>query len=505
MAVDKAYAVPVRYPDRLYIGGEWVAPGGGGLIDVIQPATEDVWVRVAAAGRQDVSRAVAAARQAFDRGPWPRMTPAERAGYMRAIAAGLRERAEDLSYIWSSEMGILHVDAVTRGVRIPGIYDFYAGLADSFEFVERHEPAGGGYGWLVREPVGVVGAIIPWNAAIVAMSWKIAPALLAGCTVVLKSAPEAPVAAYLLAEVAEKAGLPPGVLNIITAEREVSEELVRDPGIDKISFTGSTAAGRRIAGICAERVARVNLELGGKSAALILDDYDIGSAAASLAESATELTGQVCSALTRVIVSKHRHDELVEALSAEFAKVRVGDPFDANTDMGPVAMKRQLDKICGLLDQGREEGAQLAAGGHRPAGLDVGWFIEPTVFGNVDNHSTIARNEIFGPVLSVIPAQSEQDQITIANDSIYGLNSAVFTNDEDRAWEFARQIRSGTVGHNAHRNSHAFAFGGFKQSGIGREGGREGLLPYLETKAVILDREPSRAVTPPTGVSAADE
>src|SRR5690348_7100094 len=504
MADDKAYAVPVRYPDRLYVGGEWVTPGGG-FIDVVQPATEDVWVRVAAAGKEDVSRAVAAARQAFDRGPWPRMTHAERAQYLRAIAAGLRERAEDLSYIWSSEMGILHVDAVTRGARIPGIYDFYAGLADSFEFIERHEPAGGGYGWLVREPVGVVGAIIPWNAAIVAMSWKVAPALLAGCTVVLKSAPEAPVAAYLLAEVAEEAGLPPGVLNIVTADREVSELLVRNPGIDKISFTGSTGAGKRIAAICAERVARVNLELGGKSAALILDDYDIGTAAHSLAASATELTGQVCSALTRVIVSKHRHDELVEALSAEFAKVRVGDPFDANTDMGPVAMKRQLDKICGLLDQGREEGAQLAAGGHRPAGLDVGWFIEPTVFGNVDNHSTIARNEIFGPVLSVIPAQSEQDQITIANDSIYGLNSAVFTNDEDRAWEFARQIRSGTVGHNAHRNSHAFAFGGFKQSGIGREGGREGLLPYLETKAVILDWEPSRAITPPTGVLAANE
>ena len=365
MPVGKTYDVPVKSPDRFYLGGEWVTPSSADLIDVIQPATEDVWVRIAAARTADVSRAVAAARQAFDAGPWPRMTHAQRAEYLRAIAAGLRSRAEDLSYIWSSEMGILHVDAVARGARIPGIYEFYAGLADSFEFVERHEPAGGGYGWLVREPVGVVGAIIPWNAAIVAMSWKIAPALLAGCTVVLKSAPEAPVAAYLLAEVAEQAGLPPGVLNIITADREVSEELVRDPGIDKISFTGSTAAGRRIAGICAERVARVNLELGGKSAALILDDYDIGTAAASLAESATELTGQVCSALTRVIVTKDRHDELVEALSAEFAKVRVGDPFDANTDMGPVAMKRQLDKICGLLEAGREEGAVVAAGGRR--------------------------------------------------------------------------------------------------------------------------------------------
>src|SRR6201981_3291583 len=202
MAVSKAYAVPVKSPDRFYIGGEWVTPSSGDLIDVVQPATEDVWVRVAAARKQDVSRAVAAARQAFDRGPWPRMTHAQRAQYLQAIAAALRERADDLSYIWSSEMGILHVDAVTRGARIPGIYDFSAGRAASFESVERQEPAGGGYGWLVREPVGVVGAIIPWNAAIVAMSWKIAPALLAGCTVVLKSAPAAPVAAYLLAEVA---------------------------------------------------------------------------------------------------------------------------------------------------------------------------------------------------------------------------------------------------------------------------------------------------------------
>jgi len=491
VTLSETYVAPITSPDRFYIGGEWITPSSRDQIDVVQPATEHVWVRVAAARKDDVSRAVAAARQAFDNGPWPRMTPAERAQYLRAIAAGLRERADDLSHIWSSEMGILHVDAVARGARIPGIYEFYAGLADTFDFVERHEPAGGGYGWLVREPVGVVGAIIPWNAAIVAMSFKIAPALLAGCTVVLKSAPEAPVAAYLLAEVAEKAGLPPGVLNIITAEREASEELVRNPGVDKISFTGSTAAGKKIAGICAERVARVNLELGGKSAALILDDYDLETAAASLAASATELTGQVCSALTRVIVSRHRHDALVDALSAAFGKVRVGDPFDANTDMGPVAMKRQLDSINRLVDTGELEGATLAAGGHRPAGLDRGFFIEPTVFGNVDNHSTIARNEIFGPVLTVIPAANELAQIDIANDSIYGLNSAVFTNDEDRAWQFARRIRSGTVGHNAHRNSHAFSFGGFKHSGIGREGGREGLIPYLEAKAVILDREPS--------------
>jgi betaine-aldehyde dehydrogenase len=485
--------VPVGNLDRFYIGGRWVAPASDDRVDVIEPATEDVYASVAYARAADMEAAVAAAREAFDNGPWTRMTHLERAAYLRAIAQGLRDRADDLAAIWASEMGILHVDAQARGARIPGIYDYYAGLAESFEFIERHEPAGGGYGWLVREPVGVVAAIIPWNAAIVAMSLKIAPALLAGCTVVLKSAPEAPVSAYLLADIIDKAGLPPGVFNIVTADRDVSELLVRNPEIDKISFTGSTIAGRKIAGIAAERTARVNLEMGGKSAALILDDYDISAAAASLAESATELTGQVCSALTRVIVTKHRHDEVVEALAAEFAKVRVGDQFDSSSDMGPIAMKRQLDNINRLLTEGVAEGAVLASGGRRPRGLDKGWFIEPTVLGNVDNHSVVARNELFGPVLTVIPAENEEEQVRIANDSIYGLNSAVFTHDENRAWAFARRIRSGTVGHNAHRNSHAFAFGGFKQSGIGREGGREGLLPYLETKAVILDREPTAA------------
>ncbi|MFE4956064.1 aldehyde dehydrogenase [Streptomyces sp. NPDC056653] len=493
MTASKIDAAPLKHPDRFYIGGEWVKPSTSDLIDVIQPATEEVYLQVAEAKPEDVARAVDAARHAFDEGPWPYMTPAERAEYIRAIAEGLRKRQDQIAYTWASEMGILHGDAVVRGARISGIYDFYASLADDFEWVERHTPAGGGCGWLAREPVGVVGAIVPWNAAIVALSFKLAPALIAGCSIVLKSSPESPSAGYLLAEIAEEVGLPAGVVNVVTSHRPASESLVTNPGVDKVSFTGSTVAGKRIAALCADRVARVNLELGGKSAALVLDDYDIEKAAASLADSTMELTGQVCSALTRVIVSKHRHDELVEALSAKFAKVKVGDPFDSASGMGPVAAQRQRDTIERLIGQGQEEGARLAVGGHRPAGLDKGWFIEPTLFGNVDNHSSIARTEVFGPVLSVIPAENEEDQIRIANDSPYGLNSAVFTDDEDRAWKFARRIRSGTVGHNAHRNSHAFAFGGFKQSGIGREGGREGLMPYLEPKAIILDREPSDA------------
>ena len=364
---------------------------------MIQPATEEIYLQVAEAKPADVDRAVAAARLAFDEGPWPFMAPAERAGYLRGIAEGLRKRQAEVAHTWASEMGILHSDAEIRGARIPGIYEFYANLADSFEWVERHTPAGGGYGWLAREPVGVVGAIVPWNAAVVALSFKLAPALLAGCSIVLKSSPEAPSAGYLLAEIAEEIGLPAGVVNIVTAHRPASEALVVNPGVDKVSFTGSTAAGKRIAALCAERVARVNLELGGKSAALILDDYDIEKAAASLADSTMELTGQVCSALSRVIVSKSRHDELVEALSAEFAKVRVGDPFDASNDMGPVAAKRQRDSIEGLIGKGIEEGATLAAGGHRPDGLDRGWFIEPTLFANVDNQSTDRPQRVLRP------------------------------------------------------------------------------------------------------------
>ena len=350
---------------------------------------------------------------------------------------------------------------------------------------------GGKFGLLVREPVGVVGAIIPWNAPLGLITYKIAPALLAGCTVILKASPEAPGEAYVMAEIAEAVGLPPGVLNVVTADREVSELLVRDPRVDKITFTGSTAAGRKIASICGERIARCTLELGGKSAAVILDDMDLTAAATSLARSECFLSGQVCSSLTRIVVSQNRHDELVDALAGIFSQVQVGDPFDAQTHMGPLVAERQRDRVEGYIAKGVSEGATLATGGGRPKHLDRGWFIEPTVFGNVDNSSTIAQEEIFGPVLSVIPAQNEQDAIAIANDTIYGLNASVFTNDVERARDVARQLRSGTVGHNAFRTDFGIAFGGFKQSGIGREGGTEGLHPFLETKTVILEGRPA--------------
>jgi acyl-CoA reductase-like NAD-dependent aldehyde dehydrogenase len=340
--------------------------------------------------------------------------------------------------------------------------------------------------------VGVVGAIIPWNGPVGLIAYKVAPALLAGCTVILKASPEAPGEAYIFAEIAEAIGLPPGVINVVTADREVSELLVTDPRVDKITFTGSTAAGRRIASLCGERIARVTLELGGKSAAVILDDYDISTAAAGITGRACMMTGQVCSSLTRIVVGRDRHDDLVEALSESFSKIQVGSAFDPKSGMGPLAMERQRDRVEGYIAKGIEQGATLATGGHRPEGLDRGWFIEPTVFGNVDNAYTIAQEEIFGPVLSVIPADDEQDAINIANDTVYGLNNSVFTNDAERAYEVARQLRSGTVGQNSFRTDFGIAFGGFKQSGLGREGGREGLLPFLEPKTIILDEEPSQ-------------
>lgn len=483
---------PLRHPDRFYIDGQWVAPSTDARIEVIAPATEETYVRVAAADVADIDRAVAAARAAFDHGPWPRMSHAERAAYLAAIADEVARRASDIARVWPNEMGILHSLAQTYAGGVGSIYKMYAKLAESFPFEEKRRTfSGAKHGLLVREPVGVVGAIIPWNGPISLIALKLAPALLAGCTVVIKASPEAPSHALIMAEVAEAVGIPPGVINVLTADREASEALVRHPGVDKISFTGSSATGKRIASILGERMARYTLELGGKSAALVLDDYDVESAARTLARAVCDMTGQVCAALTRVVVSRRRHDELLAALGEYMSRVVVGDPFDPASEMGPLATRRQRDIVERYIAKGKEEGFTLAAGGGRPRHLTRGFFVEPTVFGNVDNRSVIAREEIFGPVLVVIPADSDEHAIEIANDSPYGLNAAVFTNDAERAYALARRLRTGTVGHNGLRLDFSIAFGGFKQSGIGREGGVEGLYPYLETKTVLLDGLPA--------------
>ncbi|GAA4554612.1 aldehyde dehydrogenase [Pseudonocardia xishanensis] len=479
-------------PDRIFVDGSWAVPSAAAHFEVVDSATEEICYSVAAASASDVDRAVTAASRAFEDGPWPRLSPAERAGHLRVIADEIEQRIPEFAEIWPRQSGILHRSATASTGLIPGVFRAHAELAGSFGFIER--PAGRLQpdSVLVREPVGVVGAIIPWNAPLFLIAHKLAPALLAGCTVVLKAAPEAPGEAYLFAEVAEAAGLPPGVVNVLAADRDVSERLVRDPRVDKISFTGSTAAGRRIAGVMSERIGRVTLELGGKSAAVVLDDFDPAEAARSLAATGCSITGQVCASITRVIVSRARHDEFVEAMADAYRAITVGDPFAAESDMGPLAMSRQRDRVEGLIADGVAGGARLVTGGRRPPGLDRGFFIEPTLFAHVDNSSTIAQEEIFGPVMSVIPVDRDSDAVRVANDSIYGLNSAVFTHDLRRAAEIARRLRAGTVGHNGFRTDFGVAFGGFKQSGLGREGGREGLLPYLETKTVVPDpRDPA--------------
>lgn len=479
----------IAHPDRFFIAGQWVEPSGTRQFDVYDGTSEEVFLSVAEAEEADMERAVAAARQAFDHGPWPRMSPGERAIWLNKIADEWAEHGNEIADFWTLESGIVRsVSAIATGTSEE--FRYYAGLADTFAWEDRRVGQAGEPSLVVSEPVGVVGIIVPWNGTNGIMASKVAPALMAGCTVVIKASPEAPASPLIFAEICAKVGLPDGVVNVLTADREVSEALVRNPGVDKISFTGSTVAGRRIASICGDRIARYTLELGGKSPALIMDDFDVAEAAARIAQSSILLTGQSCSILTRVIVARSRHDEFVDALASALAKVRVGDPFDPQTQMGPLAMERQRYKVEYYIAKGIEEGATLALGGGRPKHLERGYFIEPTVFGNVDNNSTIAREEIFGPVVSVIAADHEDHAVDIANDSIFGLNASVFTDDEDKAYAVARRLRSGTVGHNSWKTDFSLGFGGFKQSGIGREGGVAGLLPYLESKAVIFERMP---------------
>ena len=484
--------ITLAHPDRFFIGGDWVAPSTDARFHVVRPADETIVASVAEAGADDADRAIAAAREAFDVGPWARLSPAERAGYLTRIGVGLAQRGEQLAHIWTNQMGILHRHAQVSAAAAGGFFHYYAALAEQFPFVERHAPIDGiGVGLLAREAVGVVLAIVPWNAPLMLAALKVAPALLAGCTVVLKASPEAPLDAYVLAEVAEAEGLPAGVLNVVTADRAVSERMVRDARVDKVSFTGSSAAGRKIASICGDRIARCTLELGGKSAAIVLDDYPAEQVAEALAQSTSMMSGQVCAALTRIVVPRSRYRDIADALAAAFGKLKVGDPYDDASHLGPLAMARQYDRVRDYVAKGQAEGATLLCGGERPLGLDRGFYLAPTILGDVLNSMTVAREEIFGPVVSMIAADDEAQAIAIANDSDFGLNGAVFTGDVDRAYRVARQMRTGTVGHNAFRTDFMIGFGGFKQSGLGREGGRDGLLPYFESKTILLAGEPS--------------
>ncbi len=484
--------VGIAYPDQLYIDGRWVSPQAGGRIEIISPDTETVVAIVAEAGPADMAAAAAAARKAFDQGPWPRMSPAERGATLKRLVERLSQRTPELAAAWTAQVGGLASFAPIMVGGVNATFAHTASLGDTFAFETEVTTPLAAAALIVREPVGVVAAIAPWNAPYATMAGKVGPALLAGCTVIMKPSPETPLEAYIIAEVAHEVGLPPGVVNLVPGHRDASDRLVNDPRIDKVSFTGSTLAGKRIGAVCAERVARCTLELGGKSAAIVLDDYDIAAAAKILASTITVMSGQVCATLSRAIVPRRRHDELAEAIAAEMAQIRIGPSTDPETQMGPVAMKRQLERIEDYIAKGKASGARLVAGGEQPAHLNRGYFIQPTLFANVDNASVIAQEEIFGPVLSLIPCEDEADAVRMANDSVFGLNGSVLTHDADAAYRIGRAIRTGNFAQNGLRADFTLPFGGFKQSGVGREGGAEGLMAYLETKTMLLDAAPSR-------------
>jgi aldehyde dehydrogenase (NAD+) len=473
----------MREHDRLYIGGEWVAPAGTGTIDVVSPHSEEVIGRVPEAVPQDMERAVAAAREAFDSGPWPRMAPAERAAVVARLAELYAQRLGDLSELITAEMGSpITFSQLGQTGQAHAVYAYFAGLGADVAWEEERAGLMGPV-TVRREPVGVVAAIVPWNVPQFIIALKLAPALIAGCTIVIKPALETPLDGYVLADLLTEAGVPKGVVSIVAAGPETGEHLVRHPGVDKVAFTGSTAAGRRIGGICGEQLKRCTLELGGKSAAIILDDADLPTTMGWLKMASLMNNGQACVAQTRILASRTRYSEVVDALAETVRGMTVGDPADPATEIGPLVTERQRERVENYIRIGQEEGAKVALGGPgRP--YDRGWYVTPTVFAGVTNDMRIAREEIFGPVLSVIPYEDEADAVRIANDSEYGLAGTVWTADAGRGLEIARRVRTGTYGVNMYMIESSSPFGGYKCSGVGRELGPEGLSAYLEYKSI---------------------
>ena len=473
--------------DRLYIGGELVKPAGTGTIDVINPYTEEVCGRVPEGTNADIDLAVQAARTAFDTTDWSTRTVAERCEILARASAGIQARMDELTQLISTEMGSPSGWGMFGQVLAPSmVLDFYAGLGETYA-TEETRPGMFGPVVVRKEAMGVVGAIIPWNVPLFEAVMKVAPAVVAGCTVVLKPSPETALDPYAFAEIMEEAGLPKGVLSIVPGGREIGEYLVTHPLVDKITFTGSTAAGMKIGAACGALLRPVTLELGGKSAAILLDSADLSTVVPQLLDCGVMNNGQACVAQTRILASRSKYAETLDAITEAMSNLVVGDPLDPGTQIGPVVASRQRDRILGLIEAGRSEGARVTTGGGRPAGQGTGWFVEPTVFGDVDNKMTIAQEEIFGPVLSVIAYDDVPDAIRIANDSAYGLCGTVWGADAAEATEIAKQIRTGTINVNHFAMAFGAPFGGYKHSGLGRELGPEGVDAFMEKKSLSLD------------------
>ena len=475
--------------DKLYIGGQWVQPSSDRTFDVISPATEELVATVPEGVEADVDAAVAAARNAFDNGPWPLLSLDDRVAVLRRLSAELAAHESAAARLVSAEMGCpitLSTKMQAMGPRL--LLDAFLDLAPTYQWADTRTSITGS-ALVTREPVGVVAAIVPWNAPLLITMIKLAPALLAGCTMIVKPTPETPLDAYLLADLLDKAGLPEGVVNIVPAQREVSEYLVRHSDVDKVSFTGSTAAGRRIGAICGEALRRCTLELGGKSAAVLLDDADLDAAIAAIRAVSLRNSGQVCSNKTRIVVARSRRAELHDRLVDLIESMPVGDPFDPTTEIGPMASAAHRARVERYIADGKSSDATLLVGGGRPSGLDRGWYVDPTIFADVDPYATIAQDEIFGPVLTVHTFDTEAEAIAIANNSMYGLNGSVFSADLDHALAVARQIRTGTVEVNGNPVGFGAPIGGFKSSGIGREAGLEGFDAYVELKSYGLPQQ----------------
>jgi acyl-CoA reductase-like NAD-dependent aldehyde dehydrogenase len=477
---------------ELFIGGSWIKPRGSERISVLAASTEELVGSVPEGTNEDIDVAVAAARAAFDDpGGWSAWPKEDRAQALERLAAALESRGEEIAQRVSLQNGMpisfaLQVEAVFPTV----LAHFYAGMIRQTELQEDRAGLLGGTVHVLRKPVGVVGAIVPWNYPQTLAMFKLAPLLAAGCTVVMKPSPETVLDSLLLAEAIIEAELPAGVVNIVPAGREVGAYLVEHPGIDKVAFTGSTAAGRTIARRCGELLRPVTLELGGKSAAIVLDDADLAGATEALFAATMNNNGQTCNIGTRILAPRSRYDEVLEVFSGLANGLVVGDSLDPATQVGPLASARQRDRVEGYIAKGRAEGGRVIAGGGRPPEQDRGWFVQPTIFADVENSATIAREEIFGPVLAVIPYEDVDDAVAIANDSEFGLGGSVWSRDPERAQDVAKRVQTGSIGINHYMLDPAAPFGGVKASGIGRELGPEGLAAYFQIQS-IYDAPPA--------------